>query len=302
MYNSIRRLNFALKRKNKLKEYSNDVKNLEKFIKAKFEASDGSYDLRRASDEQIINSMQDFVDWCKENDYKNPSIKHFLTGIASALNTTVDKLPCETIHRGQPQKGRDNSRIVHSEAVNRLNELNEAIGIRQAEIIRLKGSDMYFKEGRMYVIVRKGKGGKRQEQLILQEDERLVVSYFRSVGKDEYIFSKEEAKAAHNANLHYSRRKHAQKCYYHYEKLLKNPTEREKMKDLLEKRFAENPKKMGKFDRDKMEIPYKSRGQVKAELYEAGVQTEFDRLALMAVSVLHLAHYREDVAVKYYLK
>jgi len=292
------RLNYALKSQNKLDKYGNDVKTYDKFIKAQFDRSGGSYDLRRATDEQIIDSTQDFVNWCRENNKSEASIAHYLTGLATALGTTKDKFPCETIHRGQPKKGRDNSRVVN----NRLTDANYNIGIRQAELVRLKGKDLLIENGKMYVYVVKGKGGKRQKQYILPWKEQAVASFFRTVGKDEYVFTKEEAKAAHNSNLHYCRRKNAQEAYYYYEKLLKNPIEREKMKDKLEKRFAENPKKAGRFDREKMDIPYVSRGAVKKELYEAGVQTEFDRLALMATSVLHLAHYREDVCVKNYMK
>ena len=51
-----------------------------------------------------------------------------------------------------------------------------------------------------------------------------------------------------------------------------------------------------------MDKPYITRGKVKQELLDAGRPVVFDRLALMAVSVLHLAHYREDVTVKNYMK
>jgi CO dehydrogenase/acetyl-CoA synthase alpha subunit len=83
---------------------------------------------------------------------------------------------------------------------------------------------------------------------------------------------------------------------------LKDPAKREEMMRLLEERFNENPKKMGKFSRSKMDTPYRTRGEVRKELYEANKPLEYDRLALLSVSVLALAHYREDVCVKHYMK
>ena len=150
------------------------------------------------------------------------------------------------------------------------------------------------------MIVRKGKGGKRQEQLILPEDVEFVKSYFD--GSENYVFSKEEIKACTHSNLHEIRRERAQMLYERWRVELKDPQKREEMMRILEDRFNENPLKMGKFNRSKMNTPYKTRGEVRKELYEANRPLEYDRLALLSVSVLALAHYREDVCVKHYMK
>ena len=46
---------------------------------------------------------------------------------------------------------------------------------------------------------------------------------------------------------------------------------------------------------------YVCRGEVKQALLSANKPTVYDRVALMAVSVFHLAHWRPDVTVKNYM-
>ena len=296
MDRTIYTLEKGLKEAGKIEAYKGDIEAYDKFI------GEQRPDLKRADVEDVKRSAQGFVDWMREKGQSNYTIAHRLTGLASALGTTKDKLPCETIHRGQPQKGREGAKTVQNDLNKPVRELNSLVGIRRAEIGNLRGRDLLEKDGRLYVVVEHGKGGKYQEQLILKKDEEKVRSFFEGKGKDEYIFNKAQMEACEHANLHGLRREHAQECYKHYESLLKSPIEREKMKDLLEARFNSNRAKMGKFDRQKMDVPYVTRGDVRHELYEAGKQLTYDRLALMATSVLHLSHYREDVAVKNYMK
>ena len=47
--------------------------------------------------------------------------------------------------------------------------------------------------------------------------------------------------------------------------------------------------------------PYKLRGENRQKAIEQGKETEYNRLALMMVSVFHLSHWRLDVTVTNYL-
>lgn len=49
------------------------------------------------------------------------------------------------------------------------------------------------------------------------------------------------------------------------------------------------------------EKPYKLRGENRQKAIEQGKETEYNRLALMMVSVFHLSHWRLDVTVTNYL-
>lgn len=49
------------------------------------------------------------------------------------------------------------------------------------------------------------------------------------------------------------------------------------------------------------EKPYELRGENRQKAIEQGKETEYNRLALMAVSVLHLSHWRLGVTATNYL-
>jgi len=255
--------------------------------------------LKTANLAEIKASIPDYIDARRKQGLSAATLHTDLACLCKATGASMSDF--DTIRRGQPTKGRsDSSKRVRSAENQRVLAFANKVGIRKMEYAHIKGSDFVEKDGRAYVIVRKGKGGKRQEQLILPEDVEFVKSYFD--GSENYVFSKEEIKACTHANLHEVRRERAQMLYERWRIELKNPEKREEMMRLLEQRFNENPLKMGRFNRTKMDTPYKTRGEVRKELYEANKPLEFDRLALLGVSVLALSHYREDVAVKHYMK
>ncbi len=255
--------------------------------------------LKRATLDEVREHIQDYIDYRRECGLSESTLHTDLAALCRATNTSMTDF--ETIYRGQPTKGRSNDSMrVRTAANERVVAFAECVGIRKDEYSKLRNNDYIEKDGKGYVIVRSGKGGKYQEQLIADKDREFVSSYFS--GSDEYLFSKDEIKACQHSNLHEIRREHAQEMYNYYERTLNTPEERERAKDMLEKRFNENPKKRGKFERSRMDIPYITRGRVREELYNADAKLEYDRLALMMVSVFHLSHYREDVAVKNYMK
>lgn len=255
--------------------------------------------LKTANLNQIKASIPKYIEERRKQGLSEATLHTDLACLCKATGASMSDFT--TIKRGQPTKGRsDDARRVRSAENKRVLDFATKVGIRKMEYSHLKRSDFVMKDGRAYVVVRKGKGGKRQEQLILPEDVEFVKSYFD--GSENYVFSKEEIKACTHANLHEIRRERAQMLYERWRVELKDPQKREEMMRLLEERFNENPKKMGKFNRAKMNTPYKTRGEVRKELYEASRPLEYDRLALLSVSVLALAHYREDVAVKHYMK
>lgn len=255
--------------------------------------------LKTANLAEVRASIPEYIEARRKQGLSSATLHTDLACLCRATGASMSDFM--TIRRGQPTKGRsDDARRVRSAENKRVLDFATKVGIRKMEYSHLKRSDFVMKDGRAYVVVRKGKGGKRQEQLILPEDVEFVKSYFD--GSENYVFAKEEIKACTHANLHEIRRERAQMLYERWRVELKDPQKREEMMRLLEERFNENPKKMGKFNRAKMNTPYKTRGEVRKELYEANKPLEYDRLALLSVSVLALAHYREDVAVKHYMK
>ncbi len=91
---------------------------------------------------------------------------------------------------------------------NRLVTFQKAVGIRRAELARLTATDLTTDEsGYLCVYVAKGKGGKRQLQRLLPEDEGTVIEIFQNADPEQKLFSKEEMQ--NKIDLHGLRREHA---------------------------------------------------------------------------------------------
>lgn len=210
------------------------------------------------------------------------------------------------ITRSRNEKAnRQGKREIESEKYNRLVTFQRAVGIRRAELSRLTGADIVIDEmGYLCVYVAKGKGGKTQLQRILPEDEKTVLEIFQAVDPEQKLFSKEEMQ--NKIDLHGLRREHAQRAYKYYADRLKNePEYKYELRKELAARYKEfhRPGDSNKrFLHDIMnEEPYKLRGENRQKAIEQDKQTEYNRLALMMVSVFHLSHWRLDVTVTNYL-
>ena len=210
------------------------------------------------------------------------------------------------IVRSRNQEANKQGKIEATETrYNRLICLQKAVGIRRAELSRLIGTDLTEDEsGYLCVNVSRGKGGKRQLQRILPEDEKSVIEIFRGVNPDQKLFSADEMN--NKIDLHGIRREQAQRAYKYYCDRLKNePGYKYQCRKELAARYKEfhdAGASNKRFLHDIMnEEPYKLRGENRQKAIEQGKETEYNRLALMMVSVFHLSHWRLDVTVTNYL-
>ena len=210
------------------------------------------------------------------------------------------------ITRSRNEKAnRQGKREIEDERYSRLVTFQRAVGIRRAELARLTAIDLTTDEsGYLCVYVAKGKGGKRQLQRILPEDEITVLEIFQVAEPGQKLFSPEEMQ--NKIDLHGLRREHAQKAYKYYADRLKNePEYKYELRKELAARYKEFHRpgdSNKKFLHDIMnEEPYKLRGNNYQKAIEQGKETEYNRLALMAVSVFHLSHWRLDVTVTNYM-
>ncbi|MDO4268648.1 MAG: hypothetical protein Q4C73_09245 [Eubacteriales bacterium] len=184
----------------------------------------------------------------------------------------------------------------------RLVEFAKAVGLRRDEYRNLLGRDLTHIDGHAHVIVEQGKGGKMQYQRIDDVDAPLVERYFAGLEPDDSVFLPEEMK--NKINLHRLRREHAQEMYRRYlSRLEADPAYRGQLLREIRDAFhragqdwRRNP------DMRRLATPYVCRGSVRQSLDGAGRAVTYDRLALMAVSVFHLAHWRCDVTVKNYMQ
>lgn len=228
---------------------------------------------------------------------------------ATGINMNEIEKPKRTagkIIRSRNQDANRQGKIEATEArYNRLICLQKAVVIRRAELSRLTGTDLTEDEsGYLCVNVSRGKGGKRQLQRLLPEDEKSVIEIFRGVNPDQKLFSSDEMN--NKIDLHGIRREQAQRAYkYYYDRLKNEPGYKYQCRKELAARYKEfhRPGDSNKrFLHDIMnEKPYKLRGENRQKAIEQGKETEYNRLALMMVSVFHLSHWRLDVTVTNYL-
>ena len=297
--------------------------------------------LKGITDNQTITAYKKdcklFAAYCKEQGVKRPDQlqgkeKELLQGYEKELEAsgyspaTIHRrlaAPCKAtgismseiekpkrtagkITRSRNPDANKQGRIEATEArYNRLIRFQNAVGIRRAELARLTGADLVIDEmGYLCVYVERGKGGKTQLQRILPEDEKTVLEIFQAADPEQKLFSPEEMQ--NKIDLHALRREHAQRAYKYYAARLKNePGYKYQCRQELMARYDERHRPGASRQRFIADItneqPYKLRGENRQKAIEQGKETEYNRLALMAISVFCLSHWRSDVTVTNYL-
>lgn len=173
----------------------------------------------------------------------------------------------------------------------------------------------YKKDCKLFAAFCKEQGVKRPDQLQGREKE-LLQAYEKELEAAGYSAAtihrrlaapcKAKEEMQNKIDLHGLRREHAQRAYEYYADRLKNePGYKYELRKELAARYREfhRPGDSNKrFLYDIMnEKPYELRGENRQKAIEQGKETEYNRLALMAVSVLHLSHWRLGVTATNYL-
>ena len=256
--------------------------------------------------------IQEYIDYLAEK--QKPSSVHTAAAAICSLHCiplgdiSKPKRITSNYTRGRPNNDRHerNDNDLNNPAYSRLVEFQRRVGIRRSELARLTSDDFFERAGKFYCIVRRGKGGKRQEQLILREDVDFVKSYFANTPKGERIFSKSEMN--NHLNLHSIRAQAAKDTYTYLENRLKSEGEEYRKKIEAELREAWdknniNPKtgKTKPFPEERLTGTYFLRGKSKSFAIKNNLPICYDRLLVFYVSVFKLAHYRLGVTVQSYL-
>ena len=214
--------------------------------------------------------------------------------------------------RGRGGKQSSARRDAQLGASPRLAALAVAVGCRRAEYAKLRGNDLVKDEsGYLCVRIKHGKGNKYQLQRILPQYEELVLGYFD--GSHNYVFTK--AEMSNKLNLHSQRAALAWEAYQYYKyRLDTEPGYREQLRSELRARIkvanqhnVEVAKAKGKrwdgarWNEREYSGVYHLRGKNRALAQRLGRPLSYDKAALLAVSILHLSHYRNDVTVASYI-
>jgi hypothetical protein len=213
-------------------------------------------------------------------------------------------------HVAEYKKGRNERLMDSKNDINnpewfRITEFQKRVGIRRDELKRLCKSEFCYDESeRFCVLVRKGKGGKRQLQRVLEKDVEFIKSYFDSSSPNERVF--DEKYFQNDLNFHRLRAECAKEYYYkQLQKMKENPAYRSQLEKEIKLRwYGANKKKDGKakpFHYNEMYGIYTLRGKNRAFAIEKGIPIHYDKLALLATSIFKLSHWRNDVTIASYM-
>ena len=283
------------------------------------------------TEKQYRNHAIKFANWCKEQygcrmleecsthvqDYadflvaqgRSPSTVHtYLAGICRICGVPLADIqkPIRVVAentRSRGTKAVDSRSDSSREASPRLYDFARIVGIRRAEYLHLAPDDF----GNWCIRVKKGKGGKRQLQRILPEELPAIKAAFDAPTDDRHLFSREELK--NKIDLHHLRALRAQKMYRYY--LDRIETETGYRAQLIseirhiwgqdDEARKSNGYRAKRWSDMKVTGQYILRGNNRKLAKKHGLPLQYDRLALLAVSIFHLSHWRHDVTVANYL-
>ena len=175
------------------------------------------------TEKQYRNHAIKFANWCKEQygclmledcsahiqDYadflvaqgRTPSTIHtYLAGICRICGVPLADIqkPIRVVAentRSRGTKAVDGRADSSREASPRLYDFAQVVGIRRAEYLHLTPDDLVFDDfGHPCILIRKGKGGKRQLQRILPEELPAIKVVFDAPADEEHLFSRDELK------------------------------------------------------------------------------------------------------------
>lgn len=283
------------------KQYLRDVKRYVKFCREHFDS--------RTFDD-CKGHIQDYCDYLKKKGYTASTIHTYLSPICSLFEVDLSKIEKPVRHVANYQKGRNTPMIDAKNDISNpdwgyIVDFERKTGIRRDELKRLTGKDFQYDEsGRACVLVRRGKGGKRQMQRILEKDISFIRSYFTSVAPDERIFN--EKYFQNNLNFHHLRAECAREYYYEQlRRIRENPNYRAQLeKEIKARWYATNKKKNGKpkpFRNEELNGIYVLRGKNRMLAQTKGLPICYDKTALLATSLFKLSHFRNDVTIASYM-
>lgn len=246
--------------------------------------------------------LQAYADWLVAQGKSTSTVHTYLAGACRWFGVSLETIskPMRVVSdntRSRGTKAVDTRSDAHREASPRLWDFAAAVGIRRKEYAHLCGNDFVYDEsGYPCVRVKRGKGGKYQEQRIAPEDLELVRSYFN--GSEDKVFSAEEMD--NKLDLHHLRALRAERAYVDYQTRLKaDPAYRAQLTEEVRLRWKRLCGK--KWDPKQVEGHYYLRGKNRCFAMAHGLPIKYNRLAVMAVSIFHLSHWRCDVTVANYL-
>lgn len=263
--------------------------------------------------EECKEHIQDYSNYLIASGKTASTTHTYLAGICRVLDVPLENInkPIRVVAentRSRGTKAVDIRKDAGREASPRLYDFASIVGIRRNEYLHLAPDDLIVDNFENWCVrVKKGKGGKRQLQRILPDELELVKAVFDHPADERHLFSK--AEMDNKIDLHHLRALRAQRMYrYYLDKIENTPGYREQL--IAEIRHTwehddearkENGYRAKRWSDMKVTGNYTLRGNNRKLAKKHGLPLQYDRLALLAVSIFHLSHWRHDVTVANYL-
>lgn len=263
--------------------------------------------------EECSTHVQDYADFLVAQGRSPSTIHTYLAGICRICGVPLADVqkPIRVVAentRSRGMKAVDSRTDSSREASPRLYDFAQVVGIRRAEYLHLTPDDLVFDDfGHPCILIRKGKGGKRQLQRILPEELPAIKAVFDAPADEQHLFSRDELK--NKIDLHHLRALRAQKMYRYYLDRIETETgyraqlisEIRHIWEQDDEARKSNGYRAKRWSDMKVTGNYILRGNNRKLAKKHGLPLQYDRLALLAVSIFHLSHWRHDVTVANYL-
>ena len=263
--------------------------------------------------EECSTHVQDYADFLIAQGRSPSTIHTYLAGICRICGVPLADIqkPIRVVAentRSRGTKAVDGRTDSSREASPRLYDFARIVGIRRAEYLHLTPEDLVEDDfGNPCILVRKGKGGKRQLQRILPEELPAIKVVFDAPADEQHLFSRDELK--NKIDLHHLRAQRAQKMYRYYLDRIETETgyraqlisEIRHIWEQDDKARKSNGYRAKRWSDMKVTGNYILRGNNRKLAKKHGLPVAYDRLALLAVSIFHLSHWRHNVTVANYL-
>lgn len=261
--------------------------------------------------ENCKEHIQDYANYLVDRNLSPSTIHTYIAAVCKAFEINMSEIKKPIRHTSEFTRGRKRELPVNRNDMDlknfnykRIVDFQKHVGIRRNELKNLKGDDLAFdNNGDLCVVVKKGKGGKRQLQRIENGYEEFIKSYFINKKDDEYIFT--DLELTNKLNFHALRAKRAQDEYFAIiNKLNEDINFRSELEEKVRNRWKENLNKNGQpkvLKESEINGYYYLRGKNKEFAKQNGLPLKYDKLAVLWVSITVLAHWRNDVTIHSYL-
>lgn len=253
---------------------------------------------KRISVEESREYIQPYIDYCVEQKLSPYTINKRLSAICKATHADIQDY--NHPERSVAKIERGVAPAIHDEYNERhfaeIIGANRILGLRRNELKRLRVEDFEI-YGKSIIVHTIGKGGKENVQIITDKAEiETAKSWLADKNPEDRVFSADNFN--NDVNFHKQRELRAKDVYERVvEDMKNNPESREYYKTFIKNSFERDGKKL----RENLEKPYVVRGENRKRLEQQGRALEYDRVAVLYVSLTVLNHYRSDTSVNHYI-